>query len=480
MDPGHGSGPASSTKAISRPAAGPAATEKVPVADPPVPVADPPKPAGGHPAADAAADPALGDDAGARADLTAAVLAGLLGSGAESERIAERGDQLARAGGGHATVLLGWTESSVSVTDAAGAVHRRWFSAPPSAIGMNRVMAIDAAVNDLSAGRRSPAEVGAAVDRARALPPANVFLFAAACAVGAVALAVIFGIDHWPGVVAIAVAAAAGAFIRRGIARLGGSGFWQAGAAAFLAGLIGALAVDVDVTSPLRLVAVCPCMVLVPGPHLLNGSLDLAAGRIPLALARLTFAATTLLAIASGLMLGLTAAGATLVLDPAGREIPIWLDAIAGGVVAICYGVFYSAPLRVLIWPFLVGAAVHALRWVALYQWHLESWAAAGLACLAAGFILLPISRRLQVPFSAIGFASVVSLMPGLLVFRALAALSMLQTATGQAADQLIQSAVNDLNVAMLTVFAMAIRFIVAAACYDLLRRARAGRGAGR
>jgi len=46
--------------------------------------------------------------------------------------------------------------------------------------------------------------------------------------------------------------------------------------------MIGALAVRYQLSSSLRLVAVCPCMILVPGPHVLNGMMDLAAVRVHL------------------------------------------------------------------------------------------------------------------------------------------------------------------------------------------------------
>jgi uncharacterized membrane protein YjjP (DUF1212 family) len=42
-----------------------------------------------------------------------------------------------------------------------------------------------------------------------------------------------------------------------------------------LAGAVGAIVVRLQLSSVLRLVAVCPCMVLVPGPHLLNATIDL-------------------------------------------------------------------------------------------------------------------------------------------------------------------------------------------------------------
>jgi uncharacterized membrane protein YjjP (DUF1212 family) len=400
-------------------------------------------------------------------------IATLHGNGAGSERSIERAAQLEAALGLRGRLELGWNSSSIDLDSATGRSETLQFAATPSAVAMNRVLAVDRALNEFSSRTTTLASASEAVARAAALKPANIFLFAAACAVGASCLAIIFGIHHTETVLLIAASAVAGAFLRRGIAALGGSNFWQVGVAALLAGLLGAIATNSDISSSLRLAAVCPCMVLVPGPHLLNGSLDLAALRIPLGLARLTFATLTLLSIGAGLLAGLTLGGVELVVDPAGRDIPLWLDAGAAGIVAVCYGIFYSAPLRILAWPFVVGAAVHALRWVALEVWHLESYVAAGLACLAAAAILIPVSRRFQLPFSAIGFASVVSLMPGVLIFRALAGLAALQTATGSAAEQLLVSTVNDANMAWLTVFAMAIGFILPAALYGWLRRAR-------
>ena len=389
-------------------------------------------------------------------------IATLHGNGAGSERSIDRAAQIEAALRLDGRLELGWNSSSIGV---------REFAATPSVVAMNRVLAVDRAINELSSRTATLADAREAVARAASLKPANIFLFAAACAVGASCLAIIFGIHHAETVLLIAASAVAGAFLRRGMSALGGSNFWQVGVAALLAGLLGAIATSGDISSSLRLAAVCPCMILVPGPHLLNGSLDLAALRIPLGLARLAFATLTLLSIGAGLLAGLTLGGAQLIVDPAGRDIPLWLDAGAAGIVAVCYGIFYSAPLRILVWPFVVGAAVHALRWVALEVWHLESYLGAGLACLAAAAILIPVSRRFQLPFSAIGFASVVSLMPGVLIFRALAGLAELQTATGAAAEQILVSTINDANTAWLTVFAMAIGFILPAGVYSWIRR---------
>jgi uncharacterized membrane protein YjjB (DUF3815 family) len=82
--------------------------------------------------------------------------------------------------------------------------------------------------------------------------------------------------------------------------------------AATVAGLIGAAAMHLDLGAAAGLVAVCPGMVLVPGPHILNGALDLLALRITLGIARFGYATLILLAIAAGLILGLRLGGQTL------------------------------------------------------------------------------------------------------------------------------------------------------------------------
>jgi uncharacterized membrane protein YjjB (DUF3815 family) len=85
-------------------------------------------------------------------------------------------------------------------------------------------------------------------------------------------------------------------------------------------------------------------MVLVPGPHFLNGALDLINGRVGLGAARLIYAGLIVIAISAGLLLGLALLGVSLPADPAGRAVPLWQDVIAAGVAVAAYSVFFSTP----------------------------------------------------------------------------------------------------------------------------------------
>jgi hypothetical protein len=58
--------------------------------------------------------------------------------------------------------------------------------------------------------------------------------------------------------------------------------------AALIAGIVAAIAASLHEPIATALVAFCPCMVLVPGPHLLNGAIDLVRTRIALGIARLS------------------------------------------------------------------------------------------------------------------------------------------------------------------------------------------------
>jgi fumarate hydratase class II/uncharacterized membrane protein YjjP (DUF1212 family) len=262
------------------------------------------------------------------------------------------------------SVVADWSHLHIQADHTAA----KWSSiraATPTNINMRRVSDALHIVDRLVSAEVVPA-AAAEVVRVAAEPPAATWPFTFAAVAGAVALSVINGVEHWGAVALIAVSAGLGALLRRGVARYSANTLLQPFCAALVAGIIGALAVRLNLSSSLMLVALCPCLVLVPGPHFLNAAMDLLAARVSLGISRLVFALLIMLAISVGLLLGLAALGQSLTIDPPARPIPIWFDLIAAGVAVAAYSVFYSTPPRMWPWPVAVGTLAHGLRFVCI------------------------------------------------------------------------------------------------------------------
>ena len=379
----------------------------------------------------------------------------LLENGQSTEETVAAADRLGRALGEPVTLRAYWGEIHVHSTSLHETVP-----AMPLGVDMVKVMATMKIIDHVCHGTLPDAALSA-LAAVKHLRPASTLRFVLFAAIAAASLGVIWGALDLASLLLIAFSAGLGAVLRRRLATLGGNPFVQPLCAGAVTGIIGAINTRFQLANAQLLIALCPCMILVPGPHILNGAIDLARARMALGVARLTYSGVIVLAISMGLLAGLAAGGATLPADTSSVPVSLGADVIAAGCAAAGYATFFSIPLRLLPLPMVVGMLGHAARWALVSLAGAGSATGALVACILVGTIGTPVADRLRLPFGALGFSAVVSMMPGFLLFRVASGLVELVSIGKDASADLLPNIVANGTTSFLIILAMTFGLIL-------------------
>ncbi|MBR1206079.1 MULTISPECIES: threonine/serine exporter ThrE family protein [unclassified Bradyrhizobium] len=391
--------------------------------------------------------------------IVALAAALLFKNGQTTERMAVTVERLGQRLGLPVRVLPDWDKLTIEID---GTSLSQTVPTKPLGVDMNRVLAVSKVIDRLCDGSLRLEEARPALLSAGNLPPVSTLRFTSFAATGAASLGVIFGALDMTSLILIAASAALGALVRRcWLSGLGTNPFTQPLCAALIAGSVAVISSTSLHLSSSALVAFCPCMVLVPGPHLLNGAIDLVRTRIALGIARLAYAGVVLLMICVGLLLGFTAGGGVPPAAGSSAPVPFLADVIAAGCAVASFGTLFSMPWRTLPFPIVAGMVGHAARWALISLAGTNVATGALAACILISIIVTPVVDRLHLPFAALGFSAVVSMIPGFFLFTAASAVVALISAGPQAPITLLTDiAVNGVT-AILVILAMTFGLIL-------------------
>jgi uncharacterized membrane protein YjjB (DUF3815 family) len=163
----------------------------------------------------------------------------------------------------------------------------------------------------------------------------------------------------------------------------------------------------------------------------------------------------------SGGLFGFTAVGVNLAIAGSSPPVPLLIDVVAAGCAVASFGTFFSIPWRLLALPIATGMLAHAARWARISVAGGSAPTGALVACMLVSVLVTPIVDRLHLPFAAVAFSAVVSLMPGFFLFNAATGLAELVSIGPSAPAALLTSIVTNGATAFLIIMAMTFGLIL-------------------
>jgi uncharacterized membrane protein YjjP (DUF1212 family) len=387
-----------------------------------------------------------------------------------SQSIEQRIERIARHLGVELQAIVGYRVVTLAFEDGRS-LHAR---APELRINVAVSTGVRHVLDELSLDRMSLDEATKSLEALERLPPSHrrqvvVLLFGLAAA----AIAWLLRAD-WGAIALSGVSSALGLIARQELAKRSVIVFAQPFVGGLIGAALGGLATRLGWTETPGFCLIVPALMLVPGPHLINGVHDILENHIQTGVSRLGLAASILLATALGVALGAWATlGLATVSTAVSEATPLTLplDAALAGLAACGFGAFYNTPWRVLWVSILCGVVGHGLRYVCLD--HMSVEIATLFACLAIGLIANMAANRLRLPFAALSFAGAVPMMPGVFIYQSLAGAIRL-SAAGTVVDQTLASTTVALSFkSVFVVGAIAIGLLIGARLANLTHRRR-------
>jgi len=243
--------------------------------------------------------------------------------------------------------------------------------------------------------------------------------------------------------------------------------------AALIGAVLGGAAIRLGWTQSPALALIVPALMIVPGPHLINGLFDLIDNHVPMSLSRFGLAGGILLASALGILVGVELMLPTAHFaerNAVGLKLNLVSDMALAGVVTCGFAVFYNTPGRQLWMVALSGMAGHGLRFLALKSgcW-LET--ATFLGGLIVGGLAAWMGRSRKTPIAVIAFAGAVTMIPGLSLYRALGGALQLARQLYGADSELVAATLGSGLQGCLVVAALALGVILGAHAVGAMAR---------